>query len=306
MLPPELTRATLFVPGHFFFYPWKPILLYLHSCKYGSAFRNFSVQHDDLANIKLHTVALVVQLIGNFAFLDHLDAMTGLPWSTLSLFGWIGVFLLSGAWLSTKILSSAAAVAAYAFASQLVASPLTTEAVMAACFFLLVFLLRLGVVAANPAPKITGKAITYALLLGLVYSADAFASKTPIAGCLSGSLLHVGIATFLTIAACSQIPGKWWWPRTLFIMVVLRVAGLLTLHPIFLMWGLGFTGQLLQGFSHEMAVQTSTIQKLQGVRLPGARITYECAHVIFFPCLVIDVLQGRRPETNTGLWQEGK
>eukprot|EP00658_Telonema_sp_P-2_P026595 TRINITY_DN20754_c0_g1_i1.p1 TRINITY_DN20754_c0_g1~~TRINITY_DN20754_c0_g1_i1.p1 ORF type:complete len:312 (+),score=41.62 TRINITY_DN20754_c0_g1_i1:220-1155(+) len=301
----RLTRGLLFVPGHFFFYPWKPALLLLHSCEYSSAFRNFAAQHDDRANIAMHVAALALQLTGNFGLLDQLGAVTGLPWSAVSLAGWTMVVLWSGAWRSSKILSIAACGMGWYGAGWAALHPVRIEIAMVSLFFTLMALLSTRVIPTSPPPRVTTEAVTYGLMLYAMYAADALLRGMLLASSAQASPFWVGVGASIVVALCSQIPGQFWWPRTVLVMAVLRAAALLTHQPGFLMWGLGFTGQLLQGFAHEVAAQTSTIQKLELVQTESDRISYECAHVIFFPCLVFDVLLGRSPAINAGgMWSK--
>eukprot|EP00039_Didymoeca_costata_P020716 m.342184 g.342184 ORF g.342184 m.342184 type:complete len:297 (-) comp21083_c0_seq1:148-1038(-) len=292
---PSLTRVFLFVPTLFYFYPWKPLLLLLHSCDYSKAFTNFYVQHNDSANITLHFICLILQMLGNFALLKHFDNFTELAfpyWSVLSIQGWITVIITSEALATSKFLAMLGVYISWALAGYVNTWPTETELNLVCAFFAVMFLFT--------SVRITPKASVYAIILASLYIAFIIAS--PIVQPFL-TLQETGLYLFLVISAASQLPGSLWWPRTLSLMTLCHLATLASGHSVFLMWGIGFTGQMLQGFSHEVTEQTSTIQKLEGIKTDDDRIAYECAHVTYFPCLVLDVILGRAPQVKKGAWE---
>ena len=68
-----LGKAILFTPGTFFCYPYKPLLLWLSKATYRKSYKHFRAGHADGLNLGLHVACLLLQLIGNFAFLAALD-----------------------------------------------------------------------------------------------------------------------------------------------------------------------------------------------------------------------------------------
>ena len=140
---------SLYAPGCFFFYPWKPLGHAAWSDSYATAYEHFRRDHSIGSNLALHIVALAWQLLGNFGLLTTLDSRLGLatalgirPLSAATACMWATSLLLSPAPVLVSLQSSVAIALAYAAAPYL--SPRELEIGMMCTFICTLILAALA------------------------------------------------------------------------------------------------------------------------------------------------------------------
>mmetsp|Transcript_26927 Transcript_26927/g.81382 ORF Transcript_26927/g.81382 Transcript_26927/m.81382 type:complete len:81 (+) Transcript_26927:1-243(+) len=57
-----------------------------------------------------------------------------------------------------------------------------------------------------------------------------------------------------------------------------------------LFFSLAFSATVLQGYAHFFTRQKATMLQLQGIDDKKAKISFEWAHVVYFPCFVIHTM----------------
>lgn len=119
---------------------------------------------------------------------------------------------------------------------------------------------------------------------------------TTSAGMLSANVQAVGICYVLLMVLLST--------RTDAVKVVNAVGSvlgqilsILTGEPIFFLHSCAFTATLLQGLAHSLSGEVATLVKLMDEDNHESKVSYEWAHVTFFPNLlfqaIFDVLAGK-------------
>lgn len=242
-----LSSATLYAPGAFFFYPWKPVAQLLVGDPYAVGYKFFRRDHSTTQNLALHLVALGWQLLGNFGLLACVDALPILapfktvysarPVSALTAVLWSLMLLSSPAPMVCSLGSTAAIAGAYVLAPSI--DPRVLEACAMAVFMLVL------TVTSKPAQKVSkdfmhgclrfGIAVAFRYAASLYRGQFAHASWVPQA--------NVGVLALLVVLGMLRKPTV---PCVLAGLVVARMVGEVTDQPWLLFYGQAFVAQLSQ------------------------------------------------------------
>jgi hypothetical protein len=304
----RLLSTVLFAGAPFFFFPPKAAINARFGSSFEVAYYHFRQNHRNAVNLALHTLCLFVQLFGNFALANEIDArMSALPAKqalppalrdarTLSIASaviWAVVQFRSGAPLYVSALSTLCIALAY-----FVAPLLTVELMDAGAFggFLIVLLLsNLATGAAIVSMNDTMKVFVGLPLLRMGFSYVEQNHFESLKAAHYGTVQTACIALCVGLPLLLRNPLK---PLVISASLLLRVAYGLTGNKLLLFLGYGFFASLLQGICHKVVREEATLIALER-KGDTAKLAFEYGHVVYFPNLaissVLDALRGVPP-----------
>lgn len=299
----RLSQAALFAGGPFFCYPLKPQLNTLYGDSYTVAYRHFRRDHHGAANLLCHLVCLCFQVLGNFALLHTLDAalpaiqpgaVLGFPCpllSTAALLSWVVALVPSGAPPVCRLLSLAALWGAYCAAPVVAANRTLLEPCVIAAF---VAAMALGDGARGLGlhgfewGKRGGVVIAAALLC--VWHFAWAAAQPKIAGALAAHAHEAALGMVALMLAVAFVLRNPLVPIVFLGAIGCRALSFATGSAALYFWGCAFSASLCQGVSHAMTGERATLINLEDEGEHGAKLSFEWAHVTFFPDLLFHSL----------------
>lgn len=276
---------TLYAPGCFFFFPWKPLGLAAWGDSYASAYKFFRRDHSLGTNLALHIVALVWQLLGNFGLLTTLDerlGFAGRPLSAVTACMWVFTLLLSPAPMLISCCSSLAIVSAYAVAPYLTPREFETGMI---CTFVCTLILACLAIDRKPLASIPRGLAFAAKNFGIALVARLSASYWR--GTYTGDAQLAVVGVCVVMVALSSLP-KPTVPAVLGGVLVARSIGELLDEPALLFFGAAFVAQASQGVAHDVSKQTATLlshEESDESRME--KLGFEWAHCCYFPNLLL-------------------
>lgn len=296
----------IYAPGTFFCNPLKPIVNSIFGSSYAIAYAHFRRDHSKPANVWAHVGCLFLQVIGNFALLDCMDSLIGLPvngvieWNIASLtaIAWAVSLLFTPSPISVRLGTIAV------LAGALAARAFFTEAVGYASFALFIgpgevmcywlYLPDHGISRPGPLGCL-------ALLLGRSLLWFTISNSTGVLGAWLGAPASNAAVVFL-LALGSLIRSENNLPLVSQFGSSAWVLAMLLGQPWVFFLSLSFLGAGLQGVAHERTQQVGTLNQLKDA-------SYELAHTSFFPLLTLQSLHhgwfGPHPATVRDLGKHG-
>ncbi|RLO13743.1 hypothetical protein DYB28_007817 [Aphanomyces astaci] len=281
-----ILQAILFVSPQFYCYPWKPLLNAAIGDTYDVALKHFLVNHKTAPNLVLHCVCMVVQLLGNFCFLQTVDDILfpsrPRPLSILTAVTWI-VYLLRRApsapwWVQLASASSIAAAAAVA--PSLVPHGEFVSLVLLATF--LGVLLLVHAIGFHKSLHTVASVLSTLVLVGfhvlwsaLPHHLASISDHTVLINCV-----------FLSLMLLISLVKNPLVPSVAYGYLVGHALAAITGQAWLFFFSFGFFGSVLQSVSHLVTKEVPTMVALQTVASPADKVRYEYAHVTFFPHLV--------------------
>ena len=282
-------QAILYAAGPFYGWPWKPTLNEAHGCSYAVAYAHFRRDHSTPYNLVLHCLCLVMQLLGNFLLLTVLDARFSksakypvLRFTTA--IAWIAALALpSECPAPARALSVAAVVAAATLAPRL-----NVESWWTALPLLQLTIGAMGIElillpedhAEKKIPPYVGFAVVF-----VVFAALWRLLATKLRGCakrFGAPAIAVVLAAMVSLARKDD-PVK---PVNKLGGIVVWPLALLTDRPELCLYSFGYTAMAAQGIAHRLSGQPSTLEQVQVLDDGVSKLSFEWAHVVYFPALL--------------------
>ncbi len=280
-----LLQSVLYFFGPFYCYPWKPVLGVLWGNSYPVGFKHFYDQHRHPTNLAWHAVCLFYQSIGNFALLNAVDQMLpnnpfyDRPLSLLTLVSWI-IVLIPPKECPTFIKVGSIAALLTAFT---VGPMVTALQIEFACYvgFFIVGLYHISAYSANFSSWSQLLAGALVAKFILCYVLNFFARGLLVS---YSDQITYGYLLLMILVSFKKNPLKE--------MVVLGSFGCALLsifldRDILFYFSGAFTATLMQGASHALSGEEATLLKLENVQDEYTKMTYEFAHVVYFPNLLL-------------------
>mmetsp|Transcript_9586 Transcript_9586/g.17807 ORF Transcript_9586/g.17807 Transcript_9586/m.17807 type:complete len:325 (+) Transcript_9586:81-1055(+) len=305
----RLLQWLLFLPGPFYFYPWKAIANSFAGDSYAVGYKHFADGHYGRINLALHCVALFIQTFGNFGLLAQLDRLlhTVIPvrlkalslsnalkdpqkqevehprllscWSAVA---WGLCLARSPAPLAARLASCGSLAFAYSGASY--ASPEVFEVAAPAAMAT-----ALTIAQATATRPVSAQNYAKGMLLMAGWYAgwrwvrrrwaQAWSERRMVVRCV--------VLGFLSMLAVKKNPLR---PMIVLGSIMCRTAAVLTDDPVLYYLGYAFTGSLFQGISHRITNEEATLAALER-ESEQDKLRYEWAHVTFFPVMVFHAVQ---------------
>jgi hypothetical protein len=286
-----LLQIGLYAFGPFFGNPFKPVIAALATdTPYLLGYKHFYDQHKTPANLIWHVICLFFQIFSNFAFLASLDNLlqpftgTATLLTSSTALCWI-VFLLIPTTCPAivKVHSVVWILLAYAFATSI--QPLHIELISYACFFIVWVvhvIMRGGVIR-----HCKGASLIIVALVGKMGMLQAL-HAAQYSGMLENSstlLISAYLVGLVVISGILADPVK---GVVAYGAVGAPLVALLVNSPVLHLFGYAYVATALQGLAHSLSGEEATLLKLQGLGDKDAahKISYEWAHVTFFPNLL--------------------
>jgi hypothetical protein len=262
MITIALSSAALYAPGAFFFYPWKSAMNALVGDRYEIAYKHFRRDHSDSANLAMHVVALVFQLLGNFGLLAAVENMFLRKSDVPSLPFGVGLLpaITAATWIFSVLTAPAPTVcrviAALAVAAGCISAPLvsahTVEVGCMAMFVAVAFTASLifesvRLKRRKSLAEVLPACVKAAVIFGLLVAVRIGVDRAWGGAWLSRSTEAVGgLLGILFALACLPHPVK---PVVIFGALACRVVSVLTRHEPLLFFSAAFTAMVMQGQS---------------------------------------------------------
>lgn len=289
-----LSRGLLYSMGPFFAHPLKPAANMLFGDTYAMAYKHFRRDHTKPANLRMHVVALGLQLFSNFSLLQLLDTALQQylgPTFIPKVFG-VSVSLVAStaiAWAATllacpspawcrllSVVSIATAASVTSFTIHTV-TPLQFEA-GALSLFNAVMLWSVGV---NGATLYSMLFTAFFVVLGQGLN------LTPYAGFMAEYGAHAAVGCTGALFAMAILLAD---PVTAVVAVghlSLHWAGTLCSQPALQYLGFAYTAMMLQDQAHKVSKQAATFRNIQHTgESSGVKTQFEWCHVVYFPTLL--------------------
>jgi hypothetical protein len=301
-----VSSAILYAPGAFFFYPWKSMMNALVGDSYEIAYKHFRRDHSDSANIAMHIVALVFQLLGNFGLLSSIDNIlvkkSGFSSEIAQPFGGLLPAITAALWILSVLTApappSCRVIAASAVTAGCIAAPLVSaHTVEIGCMTIFVAVAftaslvfeSLRLKRRRSLAEVVPAAVKAGVILGILVAirigvdrvwGGAWQSHTPEA--------VGGLVAVLVALAFLPHPIK---PVVIFGAFACRVVSVLTQQEALLFFSAAFTAMVMQGQSHDITQETATLLHLDKMEDKVKKLRFEWAHVTFFPLLLAHAIR---------------
>ena len=300
MLAQHASSVLLFAPGAFFFYPWKPVMLYLAGDSYSVGYRHFRRDHSIGINLALHCVSLCWQLVANFGFLNAIDQRLTLtvlarPLSLCTAIMWSVTLIISPAPIMPSIISVLGIAAAFIAAPHV--PPHALEYGGMGAFFSAICLATMM----QPTPKGAAAFAQFAQRLSHTLKMFALATvmrlaATPWRGEFSGLAMYANVVVGLVVCGLATLPKP---TKPLVIAgLLVRAVGEATHQEALLYYGNAFFAQLSQGVSHDVSLQKATLlthedslSENSSREERGEVLAFEWSHCSYFPALLLHSCQ---------------
>ena len=261
--------------------PHKPGWQLWEGEEYSVARALFLRDHAHPANLALHAFCLVAQLLANAALLNELDGFFG-PWWSAATFGAWGAVLCWGAPLEFALPAVALLAAAY-WKKDLLRRHWLRVAIGVApleALFVLVFIVNKR----QAVPATGANAALLAALAGALVVLTRYLARHA-RGVVPKRYMRGALVLFMASACRAPLEQAGGSPFHL--GVVGALLAVLSDDLALLFYCLGYSASLLQGVGHIQAREEATLVQLEA---EGARTSYEVAHTVYFPALLIDAI----------------
>jgi hypothetical protein len=291
----RLLQSLLMAPGPFYYYPWKAPINALAGDDYATGYKHFIAGHRHAVNLSLHCACLFIQVFGNFALLNAIDAayvpqpVAGVRiLSAVSAATWAGYLLLFSGGCPAVPRVASIAVLALAYLT----APLITHGNMdrfAAGIFTLAlvisnYFLTKKPIAAKGVLRLAVAMAAWGTLWPFIESAFV---KNVLGGALAPSQTHAvmgGVAAYLAGLGLMKNP------LSLVVvtgMIVARLASAATGgNSVLFFWSYAFAGSFFQGLTHRTVQEEATMLALER-ESEEKKLRFEWSHVTFFPTLLL-------------------
>ena len=278
-------QVALYAASPFYAWPWKPILNHRYGSGYDIACHHFRRDHSSSLNLWLHLLCLILQLLGNVSLLTLLDELL---WEapvlrTTTMIGWLAAMLMAPA----PLVARSGACAMVAGATLLV--PLLRVSTgwprLAAAQGVIMAGTVEWVALREPVDRGVPRYLGFAFTLILWLALWRMVANSWLYGSLRSVANLVSLGFFAAMATASSISDPVKLVATLGLLMGWILALLTDCAPLFF-YSFGFAAMTAQGVAHRVSQQPSTLEQLQDLGGGVTKLSFEWAHVTYFPVLL--------------------